>query len=85
MSDDQPAVTEVEAETSFMGSEDEEMVGRASWHSESDPLVTRGKAGSDSIQQQGNMCPYGIESRELVASYAGSSLCRRSLRTRLEY
>ena len=60
MSDTQPAqaaVTEVEAETSFMGSEDEEMAGRASWHSESDPLVAGGRAGNGSAQQQGNMYP----------------------------
>ena len=52
--DAQPVVAEVEAETSFMGSEDEEMAGRASWHSESDPLVARGRAGNDSAEQPGN-------------------------------
>ena len=56
-SEAKPAVTEVETETSFMGSEDEEMAGRASWNSESDPLVVRGRPESDSTQQQGNRYP----------------------------
>ena len=56
MSDAQPVVAEVEAETSFIGSEDEEMAGRASWHSESDPLVAGGRTGNDSAEQPGNNC-----------------------------
>lgn len=51
MSNAQPAVAEVEAETNYNGSEDKEMVGRNSWYSESDPLVAGRRTGNDFADQ----------------------------------
>ena len=51
MSNVQPAVAEVEAETNYNGSEDKEMVGRNSWYSESDPLVAGRRTGNNFADQ----------------------------------